>query len=146
VKFGDTMDRAYEVSETMWKLRHNNPLCEAFGDKSKVWDSISDLNKMGQIAYFYTTENVFIGAVAFVLNADFAWWADHLKVLEEVFVVSMNTEYAGFGRVAAMFLKDLAEANECDLVFAGAFLGKNNSYTKVGYLKGYPTFVYKVGE
>ena len=145
VHYGDTVERAYEVAERMWELRHNNSLCEKFADKDCVWMTISELNKTKNIAYFYTEDGDFVGAVAFVLNTNFAWWADNLRVLEEVFVVSMNPKYAGFGRIAAQFLKDMGDANDCAFVYAGAFLGKNNSYTKVGYSKSYPTFVYMGG-
>ena len=142
VRYGDTVERAYEVAERMWELRHNNSLCEKFGDKDCVWMTISELNKTKNIAYLYTEDGEFVGAVAFVLNTDFA---DNLRVLEEFFVVSMNPKYAGFGRIAAQFLKDMGDANNCAFVYAGAFLGKNNSYTKVGYSKEYPTFVYMGG-
>ena len=144
VRYGDTVERAYEVAERMWELRHNNSLCEKFADKDCIWMTKATAPTKN-IAYFYTEDGEFVGAVAFVLNTDFAWWADNLRVLEEIFVVSMNPKYAGFGRIAAQFLKDMGDANGCTFVYAGAFLGKNNSYTKVGYSKSYPTFVYMGG-
>ena len=92
VHYGETAERAYEVTERLWELRHNNPLCEKFADKDCAWMTISELNKTKNIAYFYTEDGDFVGAVAFVLNTNFAWWADNLRVLEELFVVVPKEE------------------------------------------------------
>lgn len=137
----DDMEMVYSVFEKLWSLRKGHKVIEPLADKDRVFRMVSELNRYGQLAYFYYKDTL-VGVVAFNINTDFVWWGYGVKAVEEVFVLSMSDEFAGFGRIAAQFLKDMCKENQCDLVFAGAFLGYNNSYKKVkGYSQEYPTYV-----
>lgn len=142
VSYGtDDMDLVCKVFEKLWTLRKGHRVIEPLADKDRVFRMVSELNRYGQLAYFYYKDTL-VGVVAFNINPDFVWWGYGVKAVEEVFVLGMSDEYAGFGRIAAQFLKDMCKENQCDLVFAGAFLGYNNSYKKVkGYSQEYPTYV-----
>lgn len=131
----------YRVYERLWNLRKGHKIIEPLADRDRVFRMVTELNRYGNLAYFYY-KGTLVGVVAFNINPDFVWWGYMVRAVEEVFVLSMSDDYAGFGRIAAQFLKDMCRENNCDLVFAGAFLGSNNSYKKIkGYSEEYPTYV-----
>ena len=131
----------YRVYQTFMKYAKKHPLYKIAADKEHIWTTISLLNKVGQIAYFYL-EDVLVGVVAFTIQNNPLWWTKNdCKMLEELFVLQLS-DMAGFGRVAAQFLKDMCRDNECTFVTTGALLGSNNSYRKIkGYSIEYPTFL-----
>lgn len=132
-------EKVYDVYKELMKHAQKHPLYIHLADKDKIFMVLTSMNRAGQLAYFYYKDKL-VGVVAFSIEPDCLWWG-HGTAVRELFVLSMSSS-VGFGRVAAQFLKDLCKENKCDFILAGAFLGTNNSYRKVGgYSTEYPSFI-----
>lgn len=141
VRYGsENPSEVYKVFEKFTEACKRHPFYETLYDKDRLFMSITTMNRYGQLAYFYLKDKL-VGVVAFTIQDDPLWWC-RARVLQELFVLSMSSEFHGFGRVAAQFLKDMCAVNECAFVLTGTALGSNNSYRKVGgYSFEYPSFV-----
>lgn len=140
IAYGSSMEDVRRLRDRLETLVPHHPLYHTGGyDSAKAYMALTELNRRGQLVYFYTLTGILVGVVGFTIQESLEWWSSSdKKTLIELTVMGFPVpESRGFGRVAAEFLMEFAKYNGCSYIVSGTFLGSNNSYKRVGKEAGY---------
>lgn len=74
-----------------------------------------------------------IGAIGFSIAP--LWWSKGRNALVEEFVVLIDEDFAGFGRIAVDHLEYIAKSHDCAVVYSGNFLGTQQKQVENLYMK-----------
>lgn len=114
-----------------------------FADLWSIKASVAALAAQGNLCVFYKDSDriSMVGAVA--SNIVLPWYTRQ-TCLDEIFVIQMNPQFHGFGKVALDSLKKKAKVNGCALLQTGASMTDRPEMLRNIYeRKGKCTFTYQ---
>lgn len=113
----------------------------AYADFTTIYNSLIDMSYTAGLWVFETNAGHVVGAVAISVEKP---WYTQKTCLEEVFVLCLDPEFHGFGRVALKFLKNKARALGCGLLLTGDALSDDQRMIENLYQRhGHCNFTYK---
>lgn len=113
----------------------------AYADFETIYESLMDMSYNGCLWVFETNAGHVVGSVAISVCQP---WYTKKTCLEEVFVLQLDPQFHGFGRVALKFLKNKAREYGCGLLVTGDALSDDQRMIENLYQRhGHCNFTYK---